>query len=103
MVAFKRNGDGAAPNNTTRNLYVIILSGWLTGRAGSLSHRNLVASLSSSFSSICKKAFSMSAVKAIWLIRKVNSILGSSCIRLGPVCRQSLRLNAVGDFFADAS
>ena len=64
---------------------------------------NLVASLSSSFSSICKKAFSMSAAKAMWLIRKVNSILGSSCIRLGPVCRQSLRLNAVGDFFADAS
>ena len=103
MVAFKRNGDGAALNNTTRNLYVILLSGWLTGRAGSLSHRNLVASLSSSFSSICKKAFSMSAVKALGLIRKVNSILGSSCIRLGPVCKQSLRLNAVGDFFADAS
>ena len=57
MVAFKRNGDGAAPNNTTRNLHVIILSGWLTGRAGSLSHRNLVASLSSSFSSIYKKRF----------------------------------------------
>ena len=95
--------DGAAPNNTTRNLYVIILSGWLTGRAGSLSHRNLVASLSSSFSPICKKAFSMSVVKAIGLIRKVNSIFGSSCIRLGPVCKQSLRLNAVGDFFADAS
>ena len=103
MVAFKRNGDGAAPNNTTRNLYVIILFGWLIGRAGSLSHRNLVASLSSSFISICKKAVSISAVKAIWLIRKVNSILGSSCIRLGPVCRQSLRLNAVGDVFADAS
>ena len=30
-------------------------------------------------------------------------MLGSFCIRLGPVCRQSLRLNAVGDFFADAS
>ena len=103
MVAFKRNGDGAAPNNTTRNLYVIILSGWLTGRAGSLRHRNLVASLSSLFSSICTKAFSMSAAKAISLIQKVNSILGSSCIRLGPVCRQSLRLNAVADFFAELS
>ena len=103
MVAFKRNGDGAAPNNTTRNLYVIILSGWLTGRAGSLSHRNLVASLSSSFSSIYKKDFSMSAAKAIWLVRKVNSISGNSCIRLGPACRQSLRLNAVADFFAEAS
>ena len=99
IVAFKRNGNGAAPNNTMRNVYVIILSGWLTGRAGSLSHRNLVATLSSSFSSIYKKAFSMSTAKAFWLIRKVNSI---SCIRLEPVCRQSLRLNAVGDFFADA-
>ena len=51
--------------------------------------------------SVMKKAFSMSVAKAIWLIRKVNRILGSSCIRLGPLCRQSLRLNAVGDFFTD--
>lgn len=87
MVVFKRNGDGVVLNNIMWNLYVIILFGWLIGRVGFLSYRNFVVFLFFLFSLICKKVFFMFVVKVIWLIWKVNSILGSFCIRLGFVCR----------------
>ena len=63
----------------------------------SFSHKKLVASLSWLFSSICRKAFSISAVKAIMWVLNFNRIPVRSCIRFGPVYRQSFRLNASDD------
>ena len=64
---------------------------------------NLVASLSWLFSSICRKAFPISAVKAILWVLNFSRIPVRSRIRFGPLCRQSLRLNASDDTLADAS
>ena len=69
----------------------------------SFSHNNLVASLSLSFSSVCRKAFSISDVKAILWVLNFNWMPVRSCIRFGPVCRQLFRLNASDDTLADAS
>ena len=47
--------------------------------------------------------FSISAVKVILCVLNFSRIPVKSCIRFGPVCRQSFRLNAADDTLADAS
>ena len=49
----------------------------------SFSHKNLVVSLSWLLSLICRKAFSISAVKAILCVLNFSRIPVKSCIRFG--------------------
>ena len=88
-MALCKYGDGAAPNSTRQNLYTVELLGSLTDLLMPLNQRSLVASLSSMLSSICKKAFLMSAVNATLCVLTLSSTVCNSCIRLGPVWRGS--------------
>ena len=45
----------------------------------------------------------MSAVNAILCVLKLRSMVCNSCIRSGLVWRQSFRLSAFGNIFAEAS
>ena len=87
IVAPRMAGEGRNPNNRRQNL------SWITSGMcsfGSLSHRKRNASLLASFITTIKKAFSISAVKAIefhltWVEHQVVVVC-----KLGPcTCKQS--------------
>ena len=80
MVALSKHGDGATPSSIRQNLYIVKLLGSLTDLLMSLNQRNLVASLSLMLSSICRKAFSMSAVNATLCVLIFSSMVCNSCI-----------------------
>ena len=66
-------------------------------------HKILKASLSYGFIEICKKALVISLTKTTLCILNRNKISYNSVKRLGPECKQSLRLKHPGPDRADAS
>ena len=96
-VALKRKGLEVAPNTTRANLYSTILC---SAEFTSSTHRKRRTSLSSLLKAIMRKAFSMSATKAIGWTLNLMRMSRMSGVRGGPVWRQSF--NAGPFSFADA-
>ena len=86
-VAFKRKGLEVAPNTTLANLFSTILG---SAEFTSPTHRKRRTSLSSSFTTVMRKTFSMLATTAIGWTLNPRRMSRMSGVKGGPVWRESI-------------
>ena len=86
IVAFKRKGLEPTPKTTRVNL-----NGWIsiTSLLMSFTHRKRRTSWSPSSTAIMRKAFSMSAVSAIWYERNLIKMFRIFWLNFGSMSRQA--------------